>query len=289
MRFTLLRAFVLLAVAANLVFAAWHAGLLQGIGLAPRTQRDPQRLAQQVRPQALRVLGPDATAAALAASASAAVVVGPPPAAADPLANAASAPVGGGVTQPAAAPASAAGPTAALPMTRDALACIEVGPVEPGAAQDALERALAAVVPARTWSRDTRPTTAQYAVFVGPVMSREAARQRRDELVKLKISFEPIEITEGRAHEKLGGYALGRHDSEAAATAALDDLRTRGLRNARVVLAREQGALRTWLKLDRLATSQADAVRALPAATLAGAKAGECVVGSVMSVTAPPR
>jgi hypothetical protein len=290
MRFTLLRAFVLLAVAANLVFAAWHAGLLQGIGLAPRTQRDPQRLAQQVRPQALRVLGPDATAAAVAAGANAAAVVGPSPAAADPLTNAASAPAGSsGLTQPAAAPASAAGPTAALPTTRDALACVEVGPVEPGAAQDALERALAAVVPARTWSRDTRPTTAQYAVFVGPVMSREAARQRRDELVKLKISFEPIEITEGRAREKLGGYALGRHDSEAAATAALDDLRTRCLRNARVVLAREQGALRTWLKLDRLATSQADAVRALPAATLAGAKAGECVVGSVMSVTAPPR
>jgi hypothetical protein len=295
MRFTLLRAFVLLAVIANLVFAAWHAGLLKGIGLSPRTQRDPQRVEQQVRPQALRVLGPDATAAAVAAGANAAAVVGSPSAAADALTNAASSPMGSSsLTQPAAAPAaapaSAPGSTSATaPTTREALACIEVGPVEPGAAQDALERALAAVAPARAVARETRPTSAQYAVFVGPVLSREAARQRRDELIKLKISFEPIEIVEGRAREKLGGYALGRHDSEAAATAALDELRTRGLRNARVVLAREQGALRTWLKLDRLTGTQADAVRALPAASLAGAKAGECVVGSVMSVTAPTR
>jgi hypothetical protein len=289
MRFTLLRAFVLLAVVANLVFAAWHAGLLKGIGLSPRTQRDPQRLEQQVRPQALRVLGADATAAAVAAGANAAAVVGPPPAAADALTNAASAPVSsGGPTQPAAAPASAPSPTAAaVPMTREALACVEVGPVEPGTAQDALERALVAAVPSRALARETRPTAAQYAVFVGPVLSRDAARQRRDELIKLKISFEPIEIIEGRAGEKLGGYALGRHDSEAAATAALDELRARGLRNARVVVAREQGALRTWFKLDRVTAAQADAVRALPAASLGGAKASECVVGSVMSVTAP--
>jgi hypothetical protein len=284
MRFTLLRAFVLLAVIANLAFAAWHAGLLRAVGLAPPTQRDPQRLEQQVRPQALRILGPEATASAVAAAATAATVVGPPPAAAEPVVEAASAP--GDATQPAAAPASAP-PTTAGASRGETLACVDVGPIDGGAALDAVERALAAVLPARPWTRETRPATAQYAVFVGPVLSREAARQRREELVKLKLSFESIEITEGRSRERLGGYALARHDSEAAAQAALEDFRARGLRGGRVVLAREPGALRTWLKLDRLPPAQADAVRALPAAALDGAKAGDCLVGSVMSVATP--
>jgi hypothetical protein len=284
MRFTLLRGFVVLAVIANLAFAAWHGGLLRAVGLAPPTQRDPQRLEQQIRPQALRILGPEATASAVAAAASAAVVVGPPPAAADPVGEAASAP--GVAAQPTATPASAPATTASLGRG-ETLACVEVGPLEPGAALDGVERALAAAVPARNWTRETRPAAAQYAVFVGPVLSREAARQRRDELVKLKLSYESIEITEGRSREKLGGYALARHDSEAAALASLEEFRTRGLRGGRVVLAREQGAPRTWLKLDRLPAAQADAVRALPAAALDGAKPGDCVVGSVMSVAAP--
>jgi hypothetical protein len=286
MRFTLLRAFVLLAVIANLAFAAWHAGLLRAVGLAPPTQRDPQRLEQQIRPQAMRILGPEATASAVAAAASAAVVVGPPPAAADPVAEAASAP--GDAAQPAAAPASAPGTTAGV-NRGEALVCVEVGPLEAGVVLDGVERALAAVLPSRPWTREARPAPAQYAVFVGPVLSREAARQRRDELVKLKLSFESIEITDSRTRERLGGYALSRHDGEAAAQAALDDFRARGLRGGRVVLAREQGAPRTWLKLDRLSAAQADAVRALPAAALEGARAGDCLVGSVMSVTAPTK
>jgi hypothetical protein len=286
MRFTLLRAFVLLAVIANLAFAAWHAGLLRAVGLTPPTQRDPQRLEQQIRPQALRILGPEATAAAVAAAASAAVVVGPPPAAADPVAEAASAP--GGATQPAAAPASAPSTTAGL-NRGEALICVEVGPLEAGAALDGVERALAAVLPSRNWTRETRPAPAQYAVFIGPVLSREAARQRRDELVKLKLSFESIEITDSRTREKLGGYALARHDNEAAALASLEEFRARGLRSGRVVLAREQGSTRTWLKLDRVTAVQADAVRALPASALGGAKAADCVVGSVMSVATPSR
>jgi hypothetical protein len=284
MRFTLLRAFVLLAVIANVAFAAWHAGLLRAVGLAPPTQRDPQRLEQQIRPQALRILGPEATAAAVAAAASAAVIVGPPPAAADPSAGAASAP--GEVSLPTAAPASTPSTTAAV-NRGEALVCVEVGPLEAGAALDGAERVLAAVLPSRSWTRETRPAAAQYAVFVGPVLSREAARQRRDELVKLRLSFESIEITDSRTREKLGGYALARHDSEAAALASLEEFRARGLRSGRVVLVSEQGSPRTWLKLDRLPPAQADAVRALPASALGGAKAADCLVGSVMSVATP--
>jgi hypothetical protein len=204
-------------------------------------------------------------------------VVGPPlpRPAIEPAADAASVPV------PAASmPLSAAPPAAAL-------ACLDVGPLDGAAVIDSAERALSVVVPDRAWVREQRPVGAQYAVFVGPVMSREAARQRREELVALKISFEAIELPDGTAGGRQGGYSLGRHDSETAAQAALEAFRARGLKAGRVVLARAAGAPRTWLKLERLSPAQDEAVRALPAAVLGGQRAAECSLGSVMSVNAP--
>jgi hypothetical protein len=273
MRFTLLRWFVVAALLANLAYAAWYGGALAFVGLAPATQRDPGRIEQQVRPNAVRVLTPAATAEAIPTAASAAVVGPLPPRSAATTPEAASAPPAG-----ASAPAATVG---------DALACLEIGPLEGGAAIESAERTLAAVLPQRAWAREQRPAPAQYAVFVGPILSRDAARQRREELVKLKISFEAIELPEDRSGEKQGGYALGRHDNESAALAALDDFRERGLRNAKVVLTRQAGSPRTWLRLDRLTATQADAVRALAPAPLGGQKPAECVIGSVMSVRVP--
>ncbi len=130
------------------------------------------------------------------------------------------------------------------------------------------------MLPARAWTREQRAAgSAQYAVFV-PVLSREAARQRRDELIKLKLAFETIDVPEtpsGKSTARLGGYALACHDSEAAALAALETFRERGVRTARVVPTREADTPRTWLRLERLSAAQADAVRALPPAQLGGA------------------
>lgn len=269
----LLRWFVAAALLANIGYAAWRWGALGVVGLAPATERDPGRLEQQVRPAALRVLSPQAAAAALAASASAATV-GPPLPVALPAPAAAPA---SAAESPASAPTAASGPLGPL-------ACLEVGPLDNSAAVDSAERALAAVLFDRPWVRELRPAGAQYVVFVGPILSRDAARQRRDELVKLKMSFEAVELPGG----KEGGYSLGRHDSEAAARSALDAFRERGLRNARVAQVRESGSPRTWLRMDNLRGAAADAVRALPAAQLGGQAAAACVMGSVMSVT-PPR
>jgi hypothetical protein len=265
----LLRWFVAAALLANLGYAAWHWGALSAVGLAPASERDPGRLEQQIKPTALRVLTTQAAAALVAASASAAAV-GPP----QPVVTPAPAST---VDTPASAPAAAA------TVSPGPLACLEVGPLDTAAAVEGAERLLATVLPDRPWVREQRPGAAQYVVFAGPVLSREAARQRRDELVKLKMSFEAVELPGGTE----GGYSLGRHDSEAAATRALDAFRERGLRNARVALLRENGSPRTWLRIDALAPARADAVRALPAAPLGGQAASVCVVGSVMSVTQP--
>jgi hypothetical protein len=52
----MLRLFVLLLVLLNGLYFAWSQGLLQGLGLAPVQQSEPQRLLQQIRPNALHLL-----------------------------------------------------------------------------------------------------------------------------------------------------------------------------------------------------------------------------------------
>jgi hypothetical protein len=53
-----MRALVLILILANAAFFAWSHGLLADWGFAPNTGREPQRVTQQVRPEALRVLRP---------------------------------------------------------------------------------------------------------------------------------------------------------------------------------------------------------------------------------------
>jgi hypothetical protein len=55
----MLRLTVLLLLLANAAYFAWSQGLLAPWGLAPVQQSEPQRLQQQIKPQALHILGSD--------------------------------------------------------------------------------------------------------------------------------------------------------------------------------------------------------------------------------------
>jgi len=55
----MLRLLVLLLLLANAAYFAWSQGLLGAWGWAPAAQTEPERLARQIRPEALRVLGAD--------------------------------------------------------------------------------------------------------------------------------------------------------------------------------------------------------------------------------------
>jgi hypothetical protein len=55
----MLRLIVLLLLLANGGFYAWSRGLLLPWGIGPAQQAEPQRLQQQIRPEAVRVLRPD--------------------------------------------------------------------------------------------------------------------------------------------------------------------------------------------------------------------------------------
>lgn len=52
----MLRLLLLVLVLANAVYFAWTSGLLRTYGFAPAPQNEPQRVAQQIKPEALRVL-----------------------------------------------------------------------------------------------------------------------------------------------------------------------------------------------------------------------------------------
>src|SRR4051794_28013849 len=55
----MLRLLVLLLLLANAGFFAWSQGLLAPVGFAPAQQSEPQRVAQQIKPEAVRVLPGD--------------------------------------------------------------------------------------------------------------------------------------------------------------------------------------------------------------------------------------
>jgi hypothetical protein len=55
---TMLRSFVLLLLLANGVFFAWSQGYLKAYGYAPVAPNEPQRLAQQIKPENIQILLP---------------------------------------------------------------------------------------------------------------------------------------------------------------------------------------------------------------------------------------
>lgn len=73
---SMLRLVVLLLVLANAGYFAWSQGLLAAWGFAPAATGEPQRLRQQIKPEALRILreeevrrlAPDAAPAAPSSS-----------------------------------------------------------------------------------------------------------------------------------------------------------------------------------------------------------------------------
>lgn len=54
-----MRLLVLVLVLLNSLYYAWSHDLLRDYGFAPARQSEPQRLAQQIRPEAIRILSPD--------------------------------------------------------------------------------------------------------------------------------------------------------------------------------------------------------------------------------------
>ena len=111
--------------------------------------------------------------------------------------------------------------------------CLQTGLLE--AAQVASLRALLEAWPAGSWNVEATVEPGRWIVYMGRYANVEQVARQRAELRQLGISFEnPANPA------LLPGLSLGGHPSEAAASAQLQSLETRGVRTARVVVERPE-------------------------------------------------
>lgn len=222
----MLRLLVVLLLLANAGYFAWSRQVLAGLGMAPASQSEPERLGQQIEPAALRILPGQASnagaAAAPAVQPPASEVPAAPPAAAE-----------SGVTVSAAGAAAATTTPAALAAAERG-ECLQAGPFDSGEA-DAWRRA-ASVLPQGSWSLERSTTPGRWMVYLGRFADADALAKKRAELRAGGISFDRAGVA---ALEP--GLSLGRFASEEAAERALATLaRKSEARNARVVVERAE-------------------------------------------------
>ncbi|MFT3812760.1 MAG: SPOR domain-containing protein [Acidovorax sp.] len=195
----MLRIAVLVLFLANAGYFAWTHGWLG----AAQKQTEPERLEQQIHPEALQVLPP------------------PAPAASAPAPAPAPAPV------PASAPAAAPPAPAAAPTE-----CLQAGPFDERQAETL--RSAAAALPRDAWTLASTVQGGRWMVYIGRLADAEAVEKKRAELRARSVAYD----RPGAAFEP--GLSLGRYSSEEAARRALADLGKQGVRTAHVVLDRPE-------------------------------------------------
>lgn len=197
----MLRLAVIVLLLANAGYYAWSHGWLRSWGLAPVEQTEPQRMAQQIRPETLRILRARETPPVAPSVASEAPAFAPPARA--PAAMAASAP---------------------------ATVCLQAGTLDQRQA-DAV-RTAAAALPQGSWSLESTPIPGRWMVYMGRFADADALAKKRNELRALGVSYD----RPGAALEP--GLSLGRFSTEEAAQRALTTLGNQGVRSARVLQER---------------------------------------------------
>ncbi len=200
----MLKWLLLVLVAANLAFFAWTQGWVDNVaGVRASGDREPGRLAQQVRPESVVILSASAVAAAKSAAS-------------------------------AAAAASAA--------YSANLACLEAGPFT-NAELAAAEATLTRLTPASTWSKVPVEVAGSWAVYMGPYAAADLRGKKEAELRRRGLKYEAFKLPpEVSAEQRVAlsaqlipGLTLGRYASLEAADAALAEFGVAGVQSARVV------------------------------------------------------
>jgi hypothetical protein len=207
----MLKWLAMVLLAANLAFFSWTQGWLDSVvGARALGDREPGRLAQQVKPESVVVLTPKAVAAATSAASAAS--------------TAASSGASSGFR-------TVAGST-----------CLEAGPFS-SPELTAAEAALTGLLPAGAWSRVAVDVPGIWVVYMGPYRSADLRSKKEAEVRRRGLKFEAFKLpTELSAEQRkvLGsqltpGISLGRYASLNAADAALADFAVSGIQSARVV------------------------------------------------------
>lgn len=246
----MLRWAVIVLVLANAGYFAWTQGYLGGVGMAPVEQREPQRLAQQLRPEALRLLnGPKGTPVDTAA-------VPPPEAAPEAPSAATPAPAVEAAPPPPAAPTPPP-PLAAAPAGEGPRACWQASGLTE--AQAELLRAELALLGLGTnsWQLTETRSSGRWIVYMGRYDNTEQVERKKAELRGLGVPFRELTST-GLAP----GLALGTYSTEAAARQALQQTERDGVRTAKVAQERAE-SVSFALRLPAITDAQRVAVDGL--------------------------
>lgn len=228
----MLRFLVLVLLLANAGYYAWSQGFLQAWGLAPVQQAEPQRLQQQIQPEALRIVG-----------AKAPVSVAAPASATEPAESPAPAEPG----------TVASVPVAVVPAVTE---CLQAGVFDEEQAE-ALRRA-AAVLPQGSWSLQRTTIAGRWMVYMGRFADGDALTKKRAELREIGV---PFDRPNNSSLEP--GLSLGRFSTEEAAQRGLSNLAAKGVRTARVVQERADapGFMLRLPSVDDALRVQLDALR----------------------------
>lgn len=241
----MLRSLVLILVIVNLCFLAWSQGWLrQWIGVHPDTQREPQRLSQQLQPDRIEVLRPNIRPdEGSRAEAEAAQPAPSAPAATDASASGAGAEAEGTPPAPSAPastdPSAASSSQVAATASAESTLCVEAGPFRPEDAAVA-ETSVKALLPAGSWGRQSIPVSGQWMIYMGPYPDEELYARKLAELRRFKgVTFDEVKRPANLAQ----GLSLGRFTSEKEAEERLSVLKQRGIRSAKLITLRPAGVV----------------------------------------------
>ncbi|NMM78407.1 sporulation protein [Acidovorax sp. SRB_14] len=185
----MLRALVLILLLANAGYFAWAQGLMGAWGWAPAQTSEPQRLAQQIAPEALRIVPPKADA--------------PAPA-------------------PASDPAGEAPLASAAPAERGA--CLQAGGLDAAEAQ--AWRSAAAALPPDSWNLERSTTAGRWMVYMGRFADAEALAKKRTELRARGVAFDRPGNAALEPGLSLGRFASEDAAQRALATLAAQGVRS---------------------------------------------------------------
>lgn len=255
----MLRIVFLLLLLGNAGYYMWSHGYLAGMGLAPELQSEPQRLQEQIRPDALVLQQPEAVQAP--ADEPAKTAEPEAPAVDDSAPTAAAESKSDGKPEAATAAAREIKDAKDAKDTKDAKtaikepeACYQANGIEEAQA-DSIRRALAGR-PKGDWELVANHQGGRWMVYMGKFPDAEFMDRKRGELRLMNIDFDRA----GGSFEP--GLSLGRFSTEEAAQRQLATFARQGVRTARVV--QERPDVTTYaLRLPKATPSMRNEVAAL--------------------------
>ncbi len=210
---------MLLLALANAGYFAWARGTLAPYGFAPAAQSEPQRLTQQLHPEALRILTP---LEARQLESSAAPANGSPP-------------VPAPLTEPAAASSLSAAATATWVLAAGqetaaaATQCLQAG-LFSDEQTAALRARLQDALPAGSWALESSIEPARWMIYMGKYASADLLAKKRAELRQRNVSFQSLNDP---ALEP--GLSLGNFSDQLDAQTELERIAKLGVKTARVI------------------------------------------------------